>query len=103
MDFYTVHECTVHLQALQNKVLTQLVDLAGAYHTMATNRDEQIQELEKEIEHRDTQIGQLQGQVQERDTLMGERNATIADMEEQIHDLNLELDDVMDHIEWHLA
>ena len=52
-----------HLQALQNKVLTQLVDLAGAYHTMATNRDEQIQELEKEIEHRDTQIGQLEGQV----------------------------------------
>ena len=34
---------------------------------------------------------------------MGERNAMIADLEEQIHDLNLELDDVTDHIEWHLA
>ena len=51
------------LQALQNEALTQLADLAQAYHTMAANGDEQIQELEEEMEHRDTQIGQLEGQV----------------------------------------
>ena len=43
-----------HLQALQNEALTQLADLAQAYHTMAANGDEQIQELEEEMEHRDT-------------------------------------------------
>ena len=70
---------------------------------MATNKDEQIPELEEEIEHRDARIGQLEGQVQEQDTLMGERNATIMDLVEQVHNLNLELDEAMEHIEWHHA
>lgn len=70
---------------------------------MVANRDEQIQELEEEIGQKDTHIGQLEGQFQESDTLLSERNATIAHLEEQLHDLNIDLDEAMDHLEWHHA
>ena len=89
------------LQTLQSQALVQLTDLAQAYHMMADTRDEQIKELSEELEDRDTRIGQLEGQVQEHDTLMGERDDMIAHLEEQLHDLNLELEDANEHIQWH--
>jgi hypothetical protein len=60
-----------HLQALLSQGLAQATDLAQAYYMMAHTRDEQIQELSKDLEDRDAHIGQLEGQIQERDTVMG--------------------------------
>jgi hypothetical protein len=70
---------------------------------MADTRDEQIQELAEDLEDRDARIGQLEGQIQEHDTIMGKRDSLLEFLEEQIHDLNIELDDVNEHIAMHHA
>jgi len=89
------------LHNLQTEALRQLTNLSQAHFIMFRNKGNQLNELGEEMEQRDAHIVQLEGQVQERDTLLDERNATIVHLEEQLHDLNLDLDDAMDHIDWH--
>ena len=91
------------LHTLQSEALRQLTNLSQAHFIMFRNKGNQLNELGEEMEQRDAHIVQLEGQVQERDTLLDERNATIVHLEEQLHDLNLDLDDAMDHIDWHHA
>lgn len=84
------------LQTFQREGLAQVVDLAQFRHMTIQLKDEQMQDLAGQVGACEATIGQLENTV-------ADRQATIDLLEGQLHDLQLELDDALEHIDEHHA
>ena len=87
-----------HYQALQQRHMDQVMDLAQTFQRGLSLRDTQIQGLNEAIAGRDNAIAQYELQVMEHGAEIVQRNTMIAFLQEQVHELQLELGDAMDHI-----
>ena len=87
-----------HYQALQQRHMDQVIDLAQTFQRGLSLRDTQIQGLNEDVAGRDNAIAQYELQVMEHGAEIVQRNTVIAFLQEQVHELQLELGDAMDHI-----
>ena len=76
----------------------QVMDLAQTFQRGLSLRDTQIQGLNEAIAGRDNAIAQYELQVLEHGAEIVQRNTVIAFLQEQVHELQMELGDVIDHI-----
>jgi hypothetical protein len=87
------------LQSLKQRCMDDMVNLAQDFHRDLTLKDDQIHSLGQGIVGRDTTIGHLEVQILESDAQIPQRNTVIDFLQEQVHDLNQELGDALEHIE----
>jgi hypothetical protein len=97
-----------HHQILQRHGMSQMTSLAQGYHKNINRQITQIEELQATITAKDEVIAQRdetithrEDQIIESDTLIFQRNSVIEFLQEQVHDLTLELDDAIAHIDMH--
>jgi hypothetical protein len=79
--------------------MDDMVYLAQDFHRDLTLKDDQIHSLGQGIVGRDTTIGHLEVQILESDAQILQLNTVIDFLQEQVHDLNQELGDALEHIE----
>jgi DNA repair exonuclease SbcCD ATPase subunit len=94
-----------HYQILLRRGMSQLTSIAQGHYRNADRQVTQIEELqalvtEKEeiIAERNETIVHREDQINESDTIITQCNAIIEFLQEQVHDLNLEVDDTVAHI-----
>jgi hypothetical protein len=94
-----------HHQIHQRRGMNQMTSIAQGYHGSINRQITQIEELQAMITAKDEVIAQWdetiihrEDQIVESDTLIIQRNTVIEFFQEQVHDLTLELDDVIAHI-----
>jgi hypothetical protein len=86
-------------QILQRHGMSQMTSIAQGYHRNINRQITQIEELQAMIiAQRDKTITHREDQIIECDTLIIQRNTVIEFLQEQVHDLTLELDDSIAHI-----
>jgi hypothetical protein len=95
-----------HYQILQRHHMSQMTNIAQGYHRNINRQITQIEELQATITakdevtaQRDETIIHREDQIIESDTLIIQRNTVIEFLQEQVHDLTLELDDAITHID----
>jgi hypothetical protein len=95
-----------HHQILQCHSMSQMTSIAQGYHRNINRQITQIEELQATITAKDEVITQQdetithrEDQIIESDTLIIQRNTVIEFLQEQVHDLTLELDDAVIHID----
>jgi hypothetical protein len=93
-------------QILQCHGMGQMTSIAQGYHRNINRQITQIEELQatiiakdEVIAQRDETITHREDQIIESDTLIIRRNTVIEFLQEQVHDLTLELDDAIAHID----
>jgi hypothetical protein len=93
-------------QILQRRGMSQMTSIAQGYHRNINRQITQIEELQATITAKDEVIAQRdetithrEDQIIESDTLIIQRNTVIEFLQEQVHDLTLELDDAIAHID----
>jgi predicted RNase H-like nuclease (RuvC/YqgF family) len=93
-------------QILQRHGMSQMTSMAQGYHRNINRQITQIEELQATITAKDEVIAQRyetithrEDQIIESDTLIIQRNTIIEFLQEQVHDLTLELDDAITHID----
>jgi hypothetical protein len=86
--------------------MSQMTNIAQGYHRNINRQITRIEELQATITTKDEVIAQQdetithrEDQIIESDTLIIQRNTVIEFLQEQVHDLTLELDDAIDHID----
>jgi hypothetical protein len=86
--------------------MSQMTSIAQGYHRNINRQITQIEELQAMINakveiitQRDETITHREDQIIESDTLIIQRNTVIEFLQEQVHDLTLELDDTIAHID----
>jgi hypothetical protein len=94
-----------HYQILLHRGVSLLTGIAQGHYRNADRWVTQIEELqplvmEKEeiIAERDETIVQREDQINESDAIITQRNTIIEFLQEQVHDLILEVDDALTHI-----
>jgi hypothetical protein len=94
-----------HYQILQHRGMNQLTSIAQSHHRNIDQQVTQIEELQATITAKDEVITQQdetithrEDQILESDTVIIQRNTIIEFLQEQVHDLTLELDDTIAHI-----
>jgi chromosome segregation ATPase len=94
-----------HYQILQHRGMNQLTSIAQSHHRNIDQQVTQIEELQATITAKDEVIAQRdktithrEDQILESDTVIIQRNTIIEFLQEQVHDLTLELDDAIAHI-----
>jgi predicted RNase H-like nuclease (RuvC/YqgF family) len=94
-----------HYQILQHHGMNQLTSIAQSHHKNIDQQVTQIEELQatitakdEVIAQRDKTITRREDQILESDTVIIQRNTIIEFLQEQVHDLTLELDDTITHI-----
>ena len=85
-------------QVLQQRHMDQVMDLAQTFQRGLSLRDTQIQGLNEAVAGRDNAIAQYELQVMEHGAEIVQRNTVIAFLQEQVHELQMELGDAIDHI-----
>jgi hypothetical protein len=92
-------------QILQRHGMSQMTSIAQGYHRNINQQITQIEELQATITAKDEVIAQWdktithrEDQIIESDTLIIQHNTIIEFLQEQVHDLTLELDDAIAHI-----
>jgi hypothetical protein len=95
-----------HHQILQHHGMSQMTSLAQGYHRNINRQITQIEELQATITAKDEVIAQRdetithrEDHIIESDTLIIQRNTVIEFLQEQVHNLILELDDAITHID----
>jgi hypothetical protein len=95
-----------HYQILQRHGMSQITNIPQGYHRKINRQISQIEELQATIAAKDEVIAQQdetiihrEDQIIESDTLIIQRNTIIEFLQEQVHDLTLELDDDITHID----
>jgi hypothetical protein len=85
--------------------MNQLTSIAQSHHRNVDQQVTQIEELQATVTAKDEIIAQRdetiihrEDQIVESDTLIIQRNTIIEFLQEQVHDLTLELDDAIAHI-----
>jgi hypothetical protein len=93
-------------QILQRHGMSQMASIAQGYQRNINRQITQIEELQATITAKDEVIAQRdetithrEDQIIESDTLIIQRNTIIEFLQEQVHDLTLELDDAITHID----
>jgi hypothetical protein len=93
-------------QILQCRGMRQMTSVAQGYRRNINRQITQIEELQATITAKDEVIAQRdetithrEDQIIESDTLIIQRNTVIEFLQEQVHDLTLELDDTIAHID----
>ncbi|PVH34991.1 hypothetical protein PAHAL_7G082000 [Panicum hallii] len=94
-----------HYQILQHRGMNQLTSIAQSHHRNLDQQVTQIEELQAAIiaknefiAQQDETIIHREDQIVESDTLIIQRNTIIEFLQEQVHDLTLELDNAIAHI-----
>jgi chromosome segregation ATPase len=94
-----------HYQILQHRGMNQLTSIAQSHHRNIDQQVTQIEELQATITAKDEVIAQRdetithqEDQILESDTVIIQCNTIIEFLQEQVHDLTLELDDAIAHI-----
>ena len=88
-----------HYQALQQRHMDQVMDLAHTFQRGLSLRDTQIQGLNEAVAGRDNAIVQYELQVLEHGVEIVQHNTVIAFLQEQVHELQMELGDAMVQME----
>jgi hypothetical protein len=95
-----------HHQILQRHGMRQMTSIAQGYHRNINRQITQIEDLQATITAKDEVIAQRdetithrEDQIIKSDTLIIRRNTVIEFLQEQVHDLTLELDDAIAHID----
>jgi hypothetical protein len=85
--------------------MNQLTSIAQSHHRNIDQQVTQIEELQATITAKDEVVAQRdetithrEDQILESDTVIIQRNTIIEFLQEQVHDLTLELDDAIAHI-----
>jgi hypothetical protein len=94
-----------HYQILQHRGMNQLTSIAQSHHRNIVQQVTQIEELQATITAKDEVIAQQdetithrEDQILESGIVIIQRNTIIEFVQEQVHDLTLELDDAIAHI-----
>jgi hypothetical protein len=94
-----------HYQILQHHGMNQLTSIAQSHHRNIDQQVTQIEKLQATITAKDEVIAQRdeivthrEDQILQSDTIIIQRNTIIEFLQEQVHDLTLELDDTIAHI-----
>jgi hypothetical protein len=94
-----------HYQILQHRNMNQLTSIAQSHHRNVDQQVTQIEELQatvtaknEAIAQRDETIIHQEDQIIESDAVIIQHNTIIEFLQEQVHDLTLELDDAINHI-----
>jgi hypothetical protein len=94
-----------HYQILQHRGMNQLTSIAQSHHRNIDQQVTQIEELQATITAKDEVIAQRdeiiihrEDQIIESDAVIIQRNTIVEFLQEQVHDLTLELDDAITHI-----
>jgi chromosome segregation ATPase len=92
-------------QTLQQHGIYRLTNIAQRYHNQVGWQNTQIEELqatvtvrEEVITQREETIQHREEQIVESDTLITQRDTVIDFLQEQVHELNLNLGQAIDHI-----
>jgi len=78
--------------------MEQVIDLAQTFQRGLRLRDTQIQGLQEAVAGRDHAIAQFELQVLEHGAEIVQRNTVIGFLQGQVHELQADLDDAMEHI-----